>query len=101
MLFDEPTSHLDIEHQLVVAQLVRAMAKQGRATIVAIHDLNLAPLIGDRAVLLQNGRIGMDAPMKEVLESPLLDDVNKVRFNRTLLDTGRLAVFPEARHSVS
>jgi len=101
MLFDEPTSHLDIEHQLVVAQLVRAMAKQGRATIVAIHDLNLAPLIGDRAVLLQNGRIGMDAPMKEVLESPLLDDVYKVRFNRTLLDTGRLAVFPEARHSVS
>ena len=97
MLFDEPTSHLDIEHQLGVAHLVRSLARQGRATIVAIHDLNLAPLLGDRAILLQNGRVGMDAPMREVLESQLLDEVYKVRFRRTVLDEGRLAVFPESR----
>lgn len=94
MLFDEPTSHLDIEHQLVVAQLVRELASQGRATIVAIHDLNLAPLVGDRAILLRDGRIGLDAPMREVLENRLLDDVYRVEFKRTILDSGRLAVFP-------
>jgi len=97
VLFDEPTSHLDIEHQLVVAQLVRALANEGRATIVAIHDLNLAPLVGDRAILLHEGRIGLDAPMREVLEHQLLDEVYKVKFNRTLLHSGRLAVFPEPR----
>jgi len=97
MLFDEPTSHLDIEHQLVVAQLVRDLANGGRSTIVAIHDLNLAPLVGDRAILLHEGRIGMDAPMRDVLQSQLLDEVYKVKFNRTLLVGGRLAVFPESR----
>jgi iron complex transport system ATP-binding protein len=97
VLFDEPTSHLDIEHQLVVAQLVRDLAKQGRATIVAIHDLNLAPMVGERAVLLHEGRIGMDAPMREVLENRLLDDVYKVNFKRSMLDSGRLAIFPEPR----
>lgn len=97
MLFDEPTSHLDIEHQLVVANLVRSIASEGRATVVAIHDLNLAPLIGDRAILLQNGRVGMDAPMQEVLESQMLDEVYKVKFRRTVLDEGRLAVFPISR----
>ena len=97
MLFDEPTSHLDIEHQLVVANLVRSIASEGRATVVAIHDLNLAPLVGDRAILLQNGRVGMDAPMQDVLESQMLDEVYKVKFRRTVLDHGRLAVFPESR----
>jgi iron complex transport system ATP-binding protein len=97
MLFDEPTSHLDIEHQLVVANLVRAIASEGRATVVAIHDLNLAPLVGDRAILLQNGRVGMDAPMQDVLESQMLDEVYKVKFRRNVLDHGRLAVFPESR----
>lgn len=97
MLFDEPTSHLDIEHQLVVAQLVRVLAKMGRTTIVAIHDLNLAPMIGDRAILLHQGRIGMDAPMQQVLENELLDEVYKVKFKRTTLESGRLAVFPEPR----
>lgn len=97
MVFDEPTAHLDIEHQLAVSQLVRALARLGRATIVALHDLNLAPLVGERAVLLHNGRIGMDAPMHEVLESALLDDAYNVRFDRTRLDTGRLALFPVAK----
>jgi len=93
MLFDEPTSHLDIE-------LVRELASQGRTTVVAIHDLNLAPLVGDRAILLHQGEIGMDAPLEQVLESKLLDEVYKVKFNRTLLESGRLAVFPEARYDV-
>ncbi len=97
MLFDEPTSHLDIEHQLAVSELVRSLAGQGRTTVVAIHDLNLAPLVGERAVLLHNGRIAMDAPMRDVLESEMLDEAYHVRFNRTELPSGRLALFPEPR----
>jgi iron complex transport system ATP-binding protein len=97
MLFDEPTSHLDIEHQQVVAQLIRELSRQGRATIVALHDLNLAPLVGERAILLNRGRVGLDAPMRQVLESELLDEVYNVKFQRIELESGRLAVFPEPR----
>jgi iron complex transport system ATP-binding protein len=96
ILFDEPTSHLDVEHQLVVQTLIRKLAHNGHATITAIHDLNLAPLVADRAVLLHRGKVGMDASIQEVLESKLLDEVYRVKFSRTRLDSGRLAVFPYA-----
>ncbi|MDR3691974.1 MAG: ABC transporter ATP-binding protein [Fimbriimonas sp.] len=95
VLFDEPTSHLDVEHQLVVQKVVRHLASTGRSTITAIHDLNLAPLVGDRAILIHDGRVGMDASIQEVLESRLLDEIYKVEFVRTKLDSGRLAVFPK------
>ena len=94
VLFDEPTSHLDVQHQMAVAKLVRTLAKMGRSTVTAIHDLNLAPLVADRAILIQDGRIGLDASIQEVLESPLLDDVYKVSFSRMKLEDGRLVVFP-------
>ena len=99
MLFDEPTSHLDIEHQLVVASLIKKLANQGRATIVAIHDLNLAAMVADRAILLHEGKVGKDAPIQEVLESPMLDEVYRVRFKRMHLESGQLAVFPDATHT--
>ena len=70
------------------------LTPSGRSTIAAIHDLNLAPLVADRALLLQDGRIGMDAPTHEVLESGLLDEVYRVKFQRAKLQNGRLVVLP-------
>ncbi len=96
LLFDEPTSHLDVEHQMGVSKLLRRLARQGTATVTAIHDLNLAQLVADRAILLQGGKVGMDASIEEVLQSPLLDEVYKVQFTRIRLESGRLAVFPDA-----
>jgi iron complex transport system ATP-binding protein len=97
VLIDEPTSHLDVEHQLGVAHLVSHLAQEGKATITAIHDLNLASHLADRAVLLQDGKIGLDGPIRTVLESPLLDDVYRVRFERIRLDNDRLIVVPSQR----
>jgi len=96
MLFDEPTSHLDVEHQIAVSELIKRLSVQGRAIVTAIHDLNLAPLIADRAVLLKDGQIGLDAPMTEALESAMLDQVYNVRFIRSQLENGRMVVLPEA-----
>ena len=98
VLLDEPTSHLDVEHQLSVSNLVSQLAKQGRATVTAIHDLNLASHLADRAILLHDGKIGLDGPIREVLESSLLDEVYRVRFERIRLDGGRLIVIPTVAH---
>ena len=58
LLLDEPTSSLDLRHQIEVMKLLRNISsKQGITVIMAIHDLNLALRYSDCFVLLKNGRI--------------------------------------------
>ena len=56
LLMDEPSAHLDASHQAWLVRLVRELAGEGRAVVVALHDLNLASAMADRAILLADGR---------------------------------------------
>jgi iron complex transport system ATP-binding protein len=68
MLFDEPTSHLDLFHQIKVMELIRNVTRtRNHASLVTMHDLNLASQYCDRLVLLLDGLILADGPPKEVL----------------------------------
>ncbi len=58
LLLDEPTSSLDLKHQLeVLSHLIAIVKKRGVAVIMAIHDLNLAAQYSDRIVFLKRGEI--------------------------------------------
>jgi len=72
LLLDEPTSALDPRHQRLVMQLAREAAEQGRAVVVALHDLTLAGRWCDRVVLLRDGRVLADAEPECVLTCELL-----------------------------
>jgi iron complex transport system ATP-binding protein len=73
LLLDEPTSHLDIAHQLDLLTRVRALARSGRVTVVAaLHDLNLAARYADRIVVLSRGRRVADGTPRDVLSEDLL-----------------------------
>jgi iron complex transport system ATP-binding protein len=93
LLLDEPTAHLDIAHQLIVARMARQLAGAGKAVLSAVHDLNLVSSMASRVLLLGSGRLVLDAPVEEALSSPVLDEVYGVRFTRIRLDDGRLALF--------
>ena len=93
LLLDEPTSHLDIGHQVAVIRLVQKLRSQGKGLLTAMHDLNLAADLGEIAVLLDQGRVAIQAPVEEVLDSPLLDQTYGVPFHRFRDETGRLRVF--------
>ncbi|MBN2121252.1 MAG: ABC transporter ATP-binding protein [Candidatus Omnitrophica bacterium] len=57
-LFDEPTSDLDIKHQLEVMETVRKIVREKKVSaVVTIHDLNLAARYADRLIMLKNGLI--------------------------------------------
>jgi iron complex transport system ATP-binding protein len=94
LMMDEPTSHLDAPHQSWIVRLVKELAAEGRAVIVAIHDLNLAAAIADRAILLSQGRIMMDAPTESVLMGSQLDEAFGATFDRLRTPAGRLVVVP-------
>jgi len=58
LLLDEPTSSLDIKHQLEILCILKSLAKtQERSVIVAMHDLNLASRFSDRMLMLKQGQI--------------------------------------------
>ncbi len=95
MLLDEPTAHLDVGHQLSLAKLLRNFAKDGAALITAIHDLNMAPLIANRAILLNDNQIAEDGPVEQVLRSKRLDETYRVRFERVQLSGERLFVYAQ------
>ncbi len=68
LLLDEPTSHLDIGHQLSILNLIRNLNHQTRMTVVAVfHDLNLAAEFCDRLVLLDRGRVVAEGTPADVL----------------------------------
>ena len=57
VLFDEPTSHLDVRVALEVLSLLHALARSGCAVVAVLHDLNQAAMIADRIALLGCGRM--------------------------------------------
>jgi iron complex transport system ATP-binding protein len=76
LLLDEPTSHLDMAHQLDVLERVRRLChRDGRAAIAALHDLNLAARFADRIAVLHHGRLVAEGSARTVLSPALLQEV--------------------------
>jgi iron complex transport system ATP-binding protein len=79
LLMDEPTTHLDLEHQTVLLNLVRSLAaEQNLAVLAALHDLNLASLYADRVALIAAGKIQAVGTPQQVLTSEQLSRVYHV-----------------------
>jgi len=79
LLLDEPTAHLDINHQVEILGLVKALNRQNKVTVIgATHDLNLAALYFDRIVLLKEGQIFADGTPGQVLTSDIIQQVFSV-----------------------
>ncbi|UCG42994.1 MAG: ABC transporter ATP-binding protein, partial [candidate division WOR-3 bacterium] len=65
LLLDEPTAHLDIQHQESFVLLLKRLNSQGKTVVFSSHDLNLASVACSRILLLDNGRAAAcDAPDK-------------------------------------
>ncbi|MBA2712791.1 MAG: ABC transporter ATP-binding protein [Rubrobacteraceae bacterium] len=72
LVLDEPTTHLDVGHQLEVLELVKNLRV---STLAALHDLNLAALFCDRLHVLHGGEIFASGSPEEVLTPRLIREV--------------------------
>jgi len=78
LILDEPTSHLDITHQVQILELITSLKKELNLTIlIVLHDLNLAAEFSDRLVLLngQNGKIYQTGTCEQVLTEESIQNV--------------------------
>ncbi|MCH0541561.1 ABC transporter ATP-binding protein [Streptomyces sp. MUM 203J] len=76
LLLDEPTTYLDLRHQLEVMQTVaRLREERGLTVLMVLHDLGHAARFADRIVALRDGRVAADGPPAEVVTPELLAGV--------------------------
>jgi iron complex transport system ATP-binding protein len=76
LLLDEPTTFLDLAHQVDVLELVRRLhSEAGRTVVMVLHDLNLAARYADRLVAMREGRVVASGKPPEVITEELLEEV--------------------------
>ena len=88
IFMDEPTTFLDVGHQLEVMALARRRADEGRAVVMVLHDRPLAMRGADDIALLAEGRLAVYGTAEEVYASGLLDRVFGVALRRVETDSG-------------
>jgi iron complex transport system ATP-binding protein len=79
LLLDEPTTFLDLKHQLSMYRLLADLARDGMLVVTVTHDLNLALQFADRAIVLDGGRVAADGAPSSVFAPPLMEAVFGVR----------------------
>ncbi|MFE2106765.1 ABC transporter ATP-binding protein [Kitasatospora sp. NPDC059463] len=73
LLLDEPTTFLDIAHQVEVLDLVRRLnVERGRTVVAVLHDLNQAARYADHLVAMRAGRVVAEGPPVEVVTAELV-----------------------------
>lgn len=99
LLLDEPTTHLDLQHQSGLLNLVRQQAdEKNLAVLVVLHDLNLAGLYADRVLMLVSGEVQAEGEPHQVLTEDVLTQVYQVPVNVIPHpDYGTPLVLPDGR----
>jgi energy-coupling factor transport system ATP-binding protein len=80
ILLDEPTRGLDYRNKSLLARFLQRKRAEGKAVIMATHDVELVATCADRVVLMGEGEVIIDGPTREVLsESTIFStQVNKL-----------------------
>ena len=95
ILFDEPTTYLDIAHQLEVMQIIRLInEKFGMTVIMVLHDINHAIEYADEIFVLKNCGIFAQGNPKKILTENLLAEVFGVKAEVFTNSNGRNIIFP-------
>jgi iron complex transport system ATP-binding protein len=80
LLLDEPTVHLDINHQIEILELILKLNRARGLTVLAtMHDLNLAALYFDRLALLNDGCLVSQGTPRAVLQKPRIEEIFRTK----------------------
>lgn len=81
MLFDEPTTYMDIEHQLKFLEQIKKLKTQDKTIIMVMHDLNHAFCYSDEMLLIDNRTIKKSGTPTAMLESGAVEDTFNIKLH--------------------
>lgn len=82
ILFDEPTTFLDISRQFKVLDEAKALAKEGKCVIVVLHDIIQALETADKIIVMKEGRVVSEDTSDNIFYSRVLDDVFSITLEK-------------------
>ena len=95
LLLDEPTTYLDICHQLEIMQLiVRLNQELGLTVVMVVHDLNHAIMYADHVVVVKAGKLVTSGAPREIITADLLAEVFRVKADEFVLSNDLRALVP-------
>ena len=100
LLLDEPTTYLDLTHQVEVLDLITDLNRQRGTTVaIVLHDLNLAARYADHIIAMKNGQIVAEGAARAVVTEELVREVFGLE-SRVLPDpvSGAPLIIPVGRH---
>jgi len=95
LLLDEPTSSLDMRHQIDLVETAKQRAANGTAVIAVLHDLNLAMRFADRIILLHQGRLAIDGGRRETVTPEIIERIFGVEAAVQYTDNGIPFLLPQ------
>ncbi len=102
LLLDEPTTFLDVAHQVEVLDLLTDLSiARGTTIVMVLHDLNLAARYADELIAMKDGRVHAAGAPRDVVTADLVHDVFGLA-NQITIDpvSGTPMVTPIGRHHV-
>lgn len=75
IVLDEPTTFLDVGHEMGVFELMSRLAREGHAVLLVSHQLNLVARFADHIVLLHRGQVAASGAPEEVMQGSVLERV--------------------------
>ncbi|MFZ9034524.1 MAG: ABC transporter ATP-binding protein [Francisellaceae bacterium] len=94
IILDEPTTYLDIKHQLQLLKLIQELNDDHKKTIIwVLHDLNQACQYSDQLFVIDNGMLVAQGKSDEISQSPILCDVFDVSINAISHSGNKVLVF--------
>ncbi|TQF27094.1 iron ABC transporter [Bradyrhizobium sp. UNPF46] len=100
LLLDEPTSSLDLRHQIDLVEAARRRAAGGTAVIAILHDLNLAIRFADRLVVLAGGKLTADGPRADIVTRETIRDIFEIDAMVHQADDGVPYVLPQSMRAI-
>lgn len=82
LLFDEPTTYLDIAHQFSILDEAHKLCNEGKSVVMVLHDIPQALEAADHMMVLNEGRVMIEDTPEKVFASGVLDDVFGVRVEK-------------------
>lgn len=85
IFLDEPTTYLDINHQLEILEIIQKLREMGKTIVMVLHDLSNALSYSDKVCLMENGEVIIYDTPQAVFDSKEIDKIFKVYSKQVII----------------